>query len=425
MLIVATGVSKTLWRGNVQFGTSHQGFHPIWRNGSSDNRLYFGDNLAVLQELSVEPSVRGRIRLIYIDPPYATNTVFQTRDLQDAYVDLLTGDTYLTFMRDRLILLRDVLADDGSIYVHLDGKMVFHVKVLMDQIFGASCFRNMITRKKCKTKNYTRNSYGNVSDYILFYSKTARPVWNRQYEPWSDAKILSEYPFVEENTGRRFKRVPVHAPGIRNGATGQPWRGIMPPKGKHWQLTPDKLEELDKCGEIHWSRTGNPRRKVYLDTSKGIPVQDIWLDFLDIDNQNTLATGYPTEKNIDMLKRIILASSNEGDWVLDCFAGSGSTLAAADELDRRWIGVDISNQSIKIILDRFQNGLCSLRASSQTDNDLDDNELPLFPKETPVPQTRNIRSQHVISAFSIWANGNYHGVEFALPSLGGGSLSGV
>ena len=227
---------------------------------------------------------------------------------------------------------------------------------MMDEIFGMRNFKGMITRKKCKSKNYTRKTYGNISDYILFYSKTEKPVWNRPYDEWSDDKVLKEYPFVEEGTGRRYKRVPVHAPGTRNGATGSMWRGKMPPKGKHWQFTPDKLDEMDSRGEIYWSANGNPRRKVYLDQSRGVPVQDIWLDYLDVNNQNTLITGYPTEKNIDMLKRIIEASSRPGDLVLDCFAGSGTTLVAAEELGRQWIGADIGDEAIATIVNRFKNG---------------------------------------------------------------------
>ena len=226
----------------------------------------------------------------------------------------------------------------------------------MDEIFGMNNFRGMITRKKCKSKNYTHKTYGNISDYILFYTKSDNPTWNRPYEQWTDEQILKEYPYIEEGTGRRYKKVPCHAPGTRNGATGSAWRGIMPPPGKHWQYTPDKLEEMDANGEIYWSSNGNPRRKVYLDSSSGVPVQDIWLDYIDVNNQNTLITGYPTEKNINMLRRIIEASSNKGDIVLDCFAGSGTTLVAAEELGRQWIGVDIGDESIRTIEHRFQNG---------------------------------------------------------------------
>jgi adenine-specific DNA-methyltransferase len=256
--------------------------------------------------------------------------------------------------------MKELLACDGSVYVHLDNKMVFHIKVLMDEVFGAGNFRSMITRKKCKSKNFTKNSFGNISDYILFYTKSNNYVWNRQYEQWTDKKILKEYPFIEKETDRRYKRVPIHAPGTRNGETGKMWRGMMPPEGKHWQFTPDRLDELDRNGEIYWSSTGNPRRKVYLDESNGIALQDIWLDYLDINNQNTQTTGYPTEKNLDMLKRIILSSSNKSDLIMDCFAGSGTTLVAADELERSWIGVDIGSEAIKVMLNRFQNGTQTL-----------------------------------------------------------------
>lgn len=332
-------------------------FVPIRQHtGTGIKRLYHGDNINVLNTLLHDEQVRGHVTLIYIDPPYNTGGAFETRDFRLAYNDKFTIQSYLAFMRKRLEIMHQLLSDNGSIYVHLDGNMVFHVKVMMDEIFGMQHFKGMITRKKCKPKNFTRKSYGNISDYILFYSKTDTPVWNRPYEQWSDEKILKEYPFVEEGTGRRYKKVPIHAPGIRKGATGMAWRGMMPPQGKHWQFTPDKLEIMDAKGEIYWSSNGNPRRKVYLDCSKGVPVQDIWLDYLDINNQNTLITGYPTEKNIDMLKRIIETSSRPGDIVLDCFAGSGTTLAAADELGRQWIGADIGDEAIKTIINRFKHG---------------------------------------------------------------------
>ena len=319
-------------------------------------RLYHGDNLDVLQHLMNDDKIAGRVDLIYIDPPYNTGNAFETRDFKWAYHDKFTTQDYLCFMSARLKLLHELLSQTGSIYVHLDSNMVFHVKILMDEIFGEENFRGMITRKKCKSKNFTRKTYGNISDYILFYTKSDSPTWNRPYEEWADEKILKEYPFIEEGTGRRHKRVPCHAPGTRNGATGGMWRGMLPPPGKHWQYTPDKLDEMDARGEIYWSSNGNPRRKVYLDQSKGVPVQDIWLDYLDVNNQNTHVTGYPTEKNIDMLKRIIETSSNPGDIVLDCFAGSGTTLVAAEELGRQWIGVDIGDESIRIIQERFAYG---------------------------------------------------------------------
>ena len=404
--------------GNLQVSTSDNGnltYHPIWQNGNSANRLYFGDNLTVMSDLLNDETVKGKIRLIYIDPPYATNSVFQTRKQQDAYTDLITGADYIGFMRERLCLMKELLAENGSIYVHLDCKMVFHIKVLMDEIFGGTNFRSMITRKKCKSKNFTKNSFGNISDYILFYTKSNNAIWNKQYEQWTDEKILKEYPFIEEGTDRRYKRVPIHAPGTRNGETGKMWRGMMPPEGKHWQFTPDKLDELDKNGEIYWSSTGNPRRKVYLDESKGIAVQDIWLDYLDINNQNTQTTGYPTEKNFDMLKRIIHASSNKGDLVMDCFAGSGTTLVAANELDRNWIGIDIGNEAIKVMLNRFQYGTQTL--DKHLGNKKEITRMPdLFSANLTIETSKTVNkiTNHLINNYTIYTNGNYSGAEFEL-----------
>jgi adenine-specific DNA-methyltransferase len=233
--------------------------------------------------------------------------------------------------------------------------MVFHIKILMDEIFGADNFRNCITRKKSNPKNYTRKQYGNIADYILFYTKSSEYVWNKQVEPWTQERAR-EYQYVDAATGRRYMKVPVHAPGIRNGETGKAWRGMMPPPGKHWQFPPSTLDELDARGEIYWSKNGNPRRKVYLDENPGVSLQDIWLDYRDAHNQMVHISGYPTEKNINLLRRIVEASSNPGDIVLDCFAGSGTTLVAADSLGRDWIGVDNSVEAIRTMLHRFEHG---------------------------------------------------------------------
>lgn len=327
----------------------------VIRGGSPQKRLYFGDNLRILAGLVNDRDVVGKIRLVYIDPPYSTQTVFHSRKLGKAYEDVFDTVEYLEFMRARIAFLHRVLADDGSLYLHIDSKMLFHVKLVLDEVFGPHNFRNCITRKKCNPKNYTRKAYGNVSDFILFYSKSENYVWNRLTEPWNDERA-KEYQYIEEKTGRRYMKVPIHAPGTRNGATGKPWRGISPPLGKHWQFTPATLEEMDARGEIFWSKNGNPRRKVYLDQSTGVPVQDIWLDFRDAHNQNIEITGYPTEKNLDLIKRIVQASSNPGDLVLDCFAGSGTTLVAADMLGRSWIGIDNSLEALRTIVNRFANG---------------------------------------------------------------------
>lgn len=320
-----------------------------------ENRFFYGDNLDVLLYL-LHNGYKKKIKLVYIDPPFATTSNFFNRNQEHAYSDCLSGGEFVEFLRQRLILIREILTDDGSIYLHLDNKMAFKMKVIMDEVFGEDNCRAFITRKKCSTKNSTRKTFGNVSDYIMFYSKGSKYTWNRPFAPWELSNMLEQYPCVDEN-GRRYKKVPIHAPGIRNGETGKEWRGKLPPKGKHWQFTPSKLDELDKAGEIYWSPTGNPRRKIYCDPSKGVPVQDIWLNYQDSINQAQKTTGYPTEKNIDMLKMIVEASSNKGDIVLDCFAGSGTTLSAANDLGRIWIGVDNSPESLKAILKRFILGL--------------------------------------------------------------------
>lgn len=354
------------------------------------NRLYYGDNLPILAALLRDPQVRSQVRLIYIDPPYATSSVFQSRTQIDAYADLLEGAGYIEFMRERLILLRELLAEDGSIYIHLDENMAFYIKIVMDEIFGRNNFRNWITRKKCNPKNYTRKTYGNVSDFILFYTRADTYVWRRPVEGWTPERAAKEYSYVEEGTGRRYKKVPVHAPGIRHRDTGNSWRGIEPPPGKHWQYTPDKLDEMDARGEIYWSPTGNPRRKVYLDESEGVPLQDIWLDVRDAHNQNIEITGYPTEKNPNLLARIIAASSNPGDLVLDCFCGSGTTLAVASKLGRRWIGIDNSAEAIGTTLRRFALGTKPMGdfVSLRNGKPADSLTLPLFdlPERPPARQ---------------------------------------
>jgi len=342
-------------RSQIFAEPAHTTFQVVQKSNSL-NRLFCGDNLTALKALVRDPTVRGKVTLVYIDPPFATKGTFLSRKQEKAYDDDLCGAEYVEGLRQRLILLSELLSPSGSIYLHLDENMVFQMKLVMDEVFGAENYRNMIVRKKCNPKNYTRKAYGNVADFILFYTKTERYTWNRPVEPLTE-QSTKEYHYVEPETGRRFMKVPVHAPGKRNGATGGSWRGKLPPPGKHWQYTPETLDEMDARGEIFWSKNGNPRRKVYLDEHPGVGIQDIWLEFRDAHNQNIKITGYPTEKNPDLLRRIIQASSNPGDIVLDCYAGSGTTLAVADELQRHWIGVDRSPEAVSTIFERFKRGL--------------------------------------------------------------------
>ena len=324
------------------------------------NMLIFGDNLPALKSLIDNPTIKGNVRLIYIDPPFSTNHEFRTgnsrvatisssQEDEVAYQDRMVGAEYVEFLRKRLLFLRELLASDGSIYVHIDWKKGHYMKVIMDEIFGEEHFINDITRIKCNPKNFTRPAYGNIKDMILFYSKTDKYVWNEAKEVMTEGDIERLFLKVDKD-GRRYTTIPLHAPGeTRNGPTGQVWKELKPPRGRHWRTNPDELTKLDEQGLIGWSKTGNPRRIIYADEAitNGKKRQDIW-EFKD-----SPYPTYPTEKNTEMLKVIIEASSNPDDIVLDCFAGSGTTLACAEELGRRWIGIDNSPSAVETTLRRL------------------------------------------------------------------------
>jgi len=320
------------------------------------NRLIHGDNLSVLKTLL--DTHTGKIDLIYIDPPFATNghfkisedranTISSSNGDAIAYSDILVGADFLEFLRERLIFLRELLSERGSIYLHIDYKVGHYVKLVMDEIFGRDMFRNDITRIKCNPKNFDRKAYGNVKDLILFYSKTATPTWNDPRLPFTAEDEERLFKKIDKS-GRRYTTIPLHAPGeTSNGNTGKEWKGMKPPKGRHWRTDPAILEEWDKQGLIEWSANGVPRKKIFLDEKDGKKMQDIW-EFKDPQYPQ-----YPTEKSLDLLKFIVKASSNEGDFVLDCFAGSGTTLVAAQTLNRNWIGIDKSEPAIKVVQKRL------------------------------------------------------------------------
>lgn len=396
---MATGIpSPKQFNDNLDFEISYKNKEPkdkvlknkndvdiinLFNSGEeSTNAIYYGDNLDVLKKLMNNPSVKGKVKLIYIDPPYAKQQKFSSRSQEHAYDDVLVGARYLEFMRQRLIVMRELLAPDGSIYVHLDETMAFPMKLIMDEVFGTKNFRNWITRKKSNPKNSTSKKFGSISDYILFYTKTSKYVFNKPYTPWTKELGEKEYNYTEKETGRRYKKVPIHAPGVRNGETGKEWRGMLPPEGKHWQYTPSKLDEMDERGEIFWSKNGNPRRKIYLDQSPGIAFQDIWLDYKDAHNQNIEITGYPTEKNLSMLELIVKTATNEGDIVLDAFAGSGTSLVAAENLNRHWIGIDNSKLAITTMLKRLSHGSEKMGDFVQSKNKVSKQEAFVLTTET-------------------------------------------
>lgn len=322
------------------------------------NYLIYGDNLPILKTLLFKYNLK--VDLIYIDPPFSTNNVFRigekrtntiSSNLKDkiAYSDNLRGSDFIEFLRERLIFAREILSDKGSIYLHIDYKMGHYVKIIMDEIFGIENFRNDITRIKCNPKNFDRCAYGNVKDLILFYSKTKNVIWNNPTISYTDADIDKLFPKVDKN-GRRYTTIPLHAPGeTKNGATAQEFKGIKPPTGRHWRCSPEELEELDKKGLIEWSKNGVPRKIIYADEKEGKKMQDIW------EYKDPQYPIYPTEKNIELLKNIIMASSNEDSYVLDFFCGSGTTLLAANQLGRKWIGIDNSDIAIKTVQEKLLN----------------------------------------------------------------------
>ncbi len=325
------------------------------------NILIKGDNILGLRYLIEERDLAGKIDLVYIDPPFATNLEFRMTEERAstvsfskkgkiAYRDKLLGGDFVDFLYERLILLKDLLSERGSIYLHTDYKIGHYLKILMDEIFGKENFRNDITRIKCNPKNFKRLGYGNIKDLILFYTKSKNAIWNEPHLPYSEEDLKRLYPKVKG--GRCYTTVPLHAPGeTKKGLSNQPFKGIYPPKGRHWRTDVKTLERWDAEGLIEWSKNGNPRKIIFADERKGKRVQDIW-EFKD--PQYPI---YPTEKNIEMLKLIVQTSSLPDSIILDCFAGSGTTLKAAHLLGRTFIGIDESAQAIDIIKKYFDDFL--------------------------------------------------------------------
>jgi adenine-specific DNA-methyltransferase len=343
--------------GNYKNGTSainepKQGAIAVLQKEHSGqyNQFIFGDNLDVLNALL--PQLKNKVDLIYIDPPFGTGKVFNTIDHTSAYSDKLPHFDFLDFLRARLLVLKQLLSAKGSIYVHIDKKTGHYVKVMMDEVFGFDNFINDITRIKCNPKNFSRNAYGNYSDMILFYAKERdKNIWNNIKDDLSDEKQDQLFKQAHPIHGK-YTTHPLHAPGITMGGdTGKEWNGLMPPPGRHWRYSRAELSRMNDEGLIEWSDKGIPRKIVFAKDHKGIKIQDVW-EFKD---KGLSYADYPTQKNTELLKRIILNSSNPNSIVLDCFAGSGSTLYTANSLGRKWIGIDNSAEAFNVIKTNFIN----------------------------------------------------------------------
>lgn len=362
--------------------------------------LFYGDNLYVLREYVADESVD----LIYLDPPFNSNRNYNvlfkdesgrqseaqikafddtwhwSEAAEQAYYELWTTApdevsravvalrgligtnqvmAYLVMMTARLVELHRVLKPTGSIYLHCDPTSSHYLKILMDAIFGPRNFVNEIIWKRYGVHNDVKQGsrhYGRVHDVILFYNKNkGKCCWNQVYTPLSDEYVESGYKNVEPETGRRYTTSPLTAPG--GAAKGNPvfeWNGHT----RAWRYGRETFERLEGEGRLSYSSTGYVRQKKYLDESAGTPVQDLWSDVKPTPKNESL--GYPTQKPVSLLERIISASSKPGDVVLDPFAGCGTSVDAAQRLGREWIGIDITHLSIALLRSRLQSAFPGL-----------------------------------------------------------------
>ena len=315
--------------------------------------LIFEDNFSAMSKLL--HCYKNKIDLVYIDPPFNTKQDFKYNHQRTAtisnektdivaYNDNMPFEEYLEFMRERIYLIHQLLSENGTLYLHIDCKVGHYLKIILDEIFGMDNFINEIARIKSNPKNFNRKAFGNQKDIIYIYAKNkGQNIFNNITTQLSENEKENKFPKIDEY-GRRYNTVPCHAPGeTQNGETGKEWKGMLPPKGRHWRCSPEQLEEMDKQGLIEWSSNGNPRIKKYADEHKGNKLQDIWTSYKD--PQYPL---YPTQKNQEMLEMIVLQSSNENSLIMDCFCGSGSFLLAGLKNNRQIIGIDCSKMAINI-----------------------------------------------------------------------------
>lgn len=360
-----------------------------------ENHLYYGDNLTRMQQMA-----KHSVDLIYLDPPFNSkqnyNLIYKNMtgkpvsDQADAFCDTWEMDAekeelakampvlmrdmgvedyyvqfwrlwinalrhtqphllaYLIYMVQRLLYMKSILRPTGSIYLHCDPTASHYIKVMMDGIFGHRNFQSEIIWKRTSAHNSAKR-WGPVHDVILFYTASDKYIWNKMYSAYDAEYLLQRF---KRGDDRPWKDADLTGAGTRNGETGQIWRGFdVTGKGRHWAYPPSELDRMDSEGLIYWPKKkgGWPRQKVYLDSASGIPIQDVWTDISPINSQAQERLGYPTQKPIALLDRIILASSKKGDVVFDPFCGCGTTIYSAVKNERRWVGCDIAILSIKIV----------------------------------------------------------------------------
>lgn len=326
-----------------------------WRN-----KLYWGDNLQVMSCLLKE--FRGTVKLVYIDPPFDSKADYkisvkvkghtalndQSVFEEKQYSDIWTNDEYLQFMYERLVLIRELLDDDGSLYLHCDWNKGHYLKIIADEVFGQGNFRNHISWKRSTPRGNSYSRYPEITDFILFYTKTDNNIWHNQFVEYKKEYTDKYYNTIDEATGKRFQ--PTSLLGHEGVNPVREWKGLRKP----WRYPIHRLDELDAAGNIYWPQGGGmPRFKRFLEEQKGYPLQSLWDDIPPVNSQSLDDTGYPTQKPIDLVNRIILGSTNEGDIVFDGFMGSGTTMVSALKLNRKFIGADINLGAIQTTTKRF------------------------------------------------------------------------
>ncbi|MBL8577712.1 MAG: restriction endonuclease [Mesorhizobium sp.] len=366
------------------------------------NELHFGDNLDVLRNMPAEV-----VDLIYLDPPFNSNANYNVlygtkrggpsqaqshafedtwtwgRDAQralnetaarhleagallDAFKKVF-GDSkmmaYIAMMAVRLVEMRRVLKSSGSLFLHCDPTASHYLKLLLDTIFGVQCFRNEIVWKRTSAHSDAAQGlsrFGRTHDTILYYGKSERGTWKVLFAPLSDDYITSHYSSKEADTGRQFTTSDLTAakPG---GDTSYDWKGVRPPQGRYWAYSRENMERFEADGRLVYSKRGMPRLKNYLDQRPGVALGDVWTDIFPVNSQAKERIGYPTQKPLALLERIIEAATEPGQVVLDPFCGCGTAVEAAERLKRAWIGVDVTYLAIHVIESRlaeaFGNGV--------------------------------------------------------------------
>lgn len=341
------------------------------------NRLVYGDNLLVMRALLAGdpltglPSMRGKIDLIYIDPPFDSKADYRTKITlpngnieqkptvieQFAYSDTWKDGTvsYLKMLYPRLLLIRELLSDQGSLFVHIDWHVGHYAKLILDDIFNKNNFRNEIIWKRTYTSKAQALSFGKIHETILFYGKSERGIWNQQYlEPDKDY-IEKYFDKVDENR-RRYQSLSLTQQGA-GPARRFGDKIISPPEGMHWIWSQDRIDKAFNEGRITFTKNDFPRLKKYLDEwdGKGKPIHDIWDDeqVAPLNSWHNESLNYDTQKPASLLERILSSSSNNNSIVADFFAGSGTTGAVAEKLGRRWIMADIGKPSCMVMRKRL------------------------------------------------------------------------